>query len=314
MPYSSIASAAIAAVFALPFAFEAPAPTPSPTAAANVRKLFIQSVAWSPDGKRLAFSRYDAFGPYAAKNWAIWIADRDGSNPRIVMRGAVYGSFSPDGSRLAAGMLIDGDWEIVTVRTDGTDLKRLTNRPGTDYLPDWSPDGKFLVFCSDAESHHDLYRIAPDGSGLQRLTNDPAKAFNPAISPDGRRIAFYREKGDNHDQVWTLDLATGRETRITDGTGHNFFPAFLPDGRIAYSGQPDGGERRLMVVSKDGARIEPLGPPGIFFARWSPDGTEVLFLGGGPDKGEIKRMVADGTGVAVRLATSSLTDPLSPPR
>lgn len=306
------ATAIVAAAVAAPLLDQTPAspvPTRPAPAASNEWKLFLQDVAFSPDGKRIVFSRYSAAGPYAAKNWAIWIADRDGTHPHVVLRGAVWASFSPDGERLAAGMFVDGDWEIVTVRTDGTDLRRVTRRAGSDHLPAWSPDGKFLVYCAEAEGSHDLYRINVDGTGQTRLTHDPAKAYNPVFSPDGKRIVFYLEKGDKHDQIWTLDLATGAGTRITDGTGHNIFPTFLPDGRIAYSGQPDGGERRLIVVSKDGKRSEPLGPPGIFIARWSPDGSEVLFLGGGPDKGEVRRMSADSTGVAVRLSTASLSDP-----
>lgn len=94
--------------------------------------LFLQDVAWSPDGRRFAFSRYDAAGAYDSKNWTVWIANRDGGNPRIVLRGALVASFSPDGERLAAGMLFDGDWEIVTARTDGTDVRRLTRRAGRD--------------------------------------------------------------------------------------------------------------------------------------------------------------------------------------
>ena len=310
--------ALIASVLAGAFAVETPVPTPArsaatPTpspAAANSRRLFVQDVAWSPDGRHFAFSRYDAVGPYAEKNWTVWIADRDGANARVVLRGGFYAAFSPDGDRLTCGMLFDGDWEVVTVRTDGTDLRRLTNRVGKDYLPVWSPDGKFVVYCSEVEGNLDLYRIGVDGKGLRRLTNDLSHDYNPAFSPDGKRIVFYRELGDQHDQIWTLDLTTGHQTRITDGTGHNFFPAFLPDGRIEFSGQPDRGERRLTVISKDGARFEPLGPPKIFFARWSPDGSEVLYLTGGEKL--VRRMAADGTGVQAVLDIESLTDAPQP--
>lgn len=293
---------AVVVALTLPALFTAVPALPADSASEGM--LFFQDVVWSPDGRRLAFSRYDAPGAYDEKNWTVWTADRDGGNPRVALRGAVYVCFSPDGKRLATGMLFDGDWEIVTARTDGTDVRRLTHRAGDDHLPAWSPDGRFLIYTAKVDGNVDLYRISVDGGEARRLTRDPAGDYNPAFSPDGRRVVFYREKGDRHDQVWTLDLSTGRETRVTDG-GHNFFPAFRPDGRIYFSGQPDGGERRLMVVSADGSRREPVGPAGVFFARWSPDGREVLFLLQDGNS-EIRRMAADGGGVEVRLKAAAL--------
>jgi Tol biopolymer transport system component len=273
-------------------------------------KLYLQDVAWSPDGRRFAFSRYSAPGPYNDKNWEVWVADRDGSHPRKVLHGAVYTNFSPDGKRLAAGMLFDGDWELVTVGLDGGDLRRLTHRAGKDELPVWSPDGKFIVYCAQVDGNFELYRIPAEGGEPVRLTTSPEGEYNPVFSRDGRRLVFYREKGDRHDQVWTLDLATKREARVTDGTGHSFFPSFRSDGRIYFSGEA-GGERRLVVASADGKRFAPLGPAGIFMARWSPDGKEILFL---VEKGEGKifRMGADGQGMAVRLDTAPLGDSSAP--
>lgn len=281
---------------------------PAAPAAAEEPKhlLFLQDVAWSPDGRRIAFSRYSADGPFDNKNWKIWIADRDGAHPRPVLDGAVYTSFSPDGQRLAAGRLFDGDWELVTVRTDGSDLRRLTRRAGEDEVPSWSPDGKSLAYSAMVDGNLDLYQIPAEGGAPRRLTTDPAKDYNPVFSPDGRRLVFYRETGDRHDQIWTLDLATGRESRLTDGTGHNFFPFFLPDGRIAFSGQRDGGERRLFIASADGRSVEPVGPPSIFFARPSPDGKEILFLIQGQKI--IQRMGADGQGAAKLLDAATIQD------
>lgn len=264
--------------------------------------IWLQDVAISRDGRQIAFSRYLGVGKYRDEGWKVWVADRDGSHARPVLTGADYVSFSPDGKRLAAGMRFAGDWEIVSVKTDGTDLRRLTRRQGEDAVPSWSPDGGSLVFSSKASGNMDLWRMDANGGGLERLTTDPAGDYNPVYSPDGTEIVFYRERGDEQDQIWVLDLKTHRERRITDGTGHNFFPFYLPDGRLAWSGQPgpkgSAAPRRLWVREASG-EARAFGPAGIFFARVAGDGSETLFLLQDSEEKKIYRLGSAGGEAAV---------------
>lgn len=309
LPSHSVALAALAsASLAMPWFPPEPeeeVPMPTPRAAPD-HKLFLQEIAFSRDGRFFAFSRYEGAGPYDGRRWTVWIADRDGSHPRVALRGAVGASFSPDGERIATSRTVDGDEEIVTARLDGSDLVRVTRRPGRDTSPAYSPDGRWLVYDAEVDGNLDVYRIDVEGkTGPHRLTSDPARDYNPVVSPDGRSVVFYRETGDNQDQIWTLDLATGREVRITDGTGHSFYPTYLPDGRIAFSGKRPGGQRRLYVTSADGKRQEPVGPDGVFYARFSPDGKEALYLIE-RGKGEILRMAADGSDSALRLDAAAM--------
>ena len=296
IPRASLLAPLTASALAL-LAAAPPAPTPTP--APEPWRLFVQDVAWAPDGARFAFSRYAAAGPFDARHWAVWVAERDGSRPRKVVSGALYASFSPDGRRLAVGLRFDDDWEIATVALDGSDVRRLTRRPGRDSAPAWSPDGRTLVYSAEAGDTEDLWAIDADGASPRRLTDDPAADYNPAFSADGKRVVFYREEGDRRDQVWLLELATGREARLTDGMGHYVFPSFLPDGRVAFAALGEEGRRsRLMVTSAPpgaaaiGGAPHPFGPEGIFFARWSPDAREVLFLAQGGR--EVRSMPAAG--------------------
>ena len=50
-----------------------------------------------------------------------------------------------------------------------------------------------------------------------------------------------------------------------------------------------------------------MGPPGIFFARPSPDGQEILFLIQGTPV--IQRMGVDGQGVTKLLDAATIPDP-----
>jgi Tol biopolymer transport system component len=66
------------------------------------------------------------------------------------------------------------DWELYVMAADGSKLKRLTNRPGTDGLPAWSSDGNWIAFVrenSPGSNNWDIMAIRPDGTGEQKLLN-----------------------------------------------------------------------------------------------------------------------------------------------
>lgn len=96
---------------------------------------------WSADGQSIV--TYS--GP--AWNREVYIMNADGSNARQLTPsgGNSQGpSFSPDGKWVAFTAYFDnyGDdhgCEIYVIRTDGTDLRRLTNNEYCDYQPRWGP-------------------------------------------------------------------------------------------------------------------------------------------------------------------------------
>lgn len=70
----------------------------------------------------------------------------------------------------------DDDWEIYTIRTDGTDVRRLTAREGEDGLPTFSPDGQSIAFVRDESGEEDkdkevwtLWVMNADGTNPRKL-------------------------------------------------------------------------------------------------------------------------------------------------
>lgn len=140
---------------------------------------------WSPDGRRISFSRTtDADW---TKAW-IWTVRPDGTAPRKLARGQ-FGRWSPDGTRLALDSPTPASpGDLFIVDADGRNRRLLLASPELDQPADWSPDGKRILFTrySSTSSRSSVHVIGVDGAGLRRLGAGIAGSF----SPDGSRIVY----------------------------------------------------------------------------------------------------------------------------
>src|SRR5664279_6079755 len=71
----------------------------------------------------------------------------------------------------------DGNAEIYLIDSDGTNVRRLTNNPATDYFPVWSPDGSQFIFMSDRNKNWNIFAANDDGSNVRRLTANQAVSY-----------------------------------------------------------------------------------------------------------------------------------------
>jgi TolB protein len=104
--------------------------------------------------------------------------------------------WSPRGDLIMFSRLIDGAYEIFTIKPDGSSLKRLTNTHGNDAHMAWSPDGEYIVFASSRMGFKDevVYTDAPqpygeifvmryDGTAVEQLTDNQWEDGTPAWQP-----------------------------------------------------------------------------------------------------------------------------------
>jgi Tol biopolymer transport system component len=157
----------------------------------------VRDLAWSPDGKKLAF----AGGGSEFGDFAIYTCNADGSELRKVTGNAYFVvgvTWSPDG-RIAFGASTmistangshNSGYSIRVMNADGSDL-HVVPFQGQAWEPAWSPDGSEIAFSSNRSGQsYDIYTMRPDGSDVRQITTGSGMEAYPTWSPDGSQIAY----------------------------------------------------------------------------------------------------------------------------
>ncbi|HEX6264081.1 MAG TPA: hypothetical protein VF036_02250 [Actinomycetota bacterium] len=196
------------------------------------------SFSWSPDGSRIAISSFEE-----GTDHDIVVAARDGTGVRVIVdspRSDTSPAWSPEGDLIAftSRPVLDrdpGDEHIYVVRSDGTDLTKLTG-PGPHGSPAWSPNGARIAYVGARDGESEIFVMQADGSGRLALTDAPTNdVTDPVWSPDGSRIAFGVYSGTDWD-VYVVDVDGTDQVPVADGPKDEVGPAWAPDGGlIAYS-------------------------------------------------------------------------------
>jgi Tol biopolymer transport system component len=266
-----------------------------------------EQAAWSPDGRRIAFTRDGkvAVLDVATRRVRILTAGRDPD-------------WSPDGRRLVFAVFAgEREW-LATISADGKGERALG--PGGHGVlvarPAWSPDGRLIAYEADAG----LWVTDPAGRHRRRLPTG-GYSDSPSWSPDGRRITFtcgddewcevhrdgthFRRRRGGDEPVWSPD---GRLLAVTSldthrlllvrpgggvvrtlvrfphgprdsGYGEELEPEFSPDGRSLVLTRNAGSKPTLYAAGPagGGARLSPDRNTEEAGGAWSPDGRRIAF-------------------------------------
>jgi TolB protein len=155
--------------------------------------------SFSPDGQWVAFESHQLD---VEDNGVITVFKVDGTEPYRAVTDpgddCRQPNWSPAGDRIVYQAFDGRQWDLWTVRPDGSDRRKVTSGSGDKTDASFSPDGKWIVFSAElpGEDGVGLDFVSLADGAVGRIPTPPGYAGAPSWSPDGEWIAFEYCAGD----------------------------------------------------------------------------------------------------------------------
>jgi serine/threonine-protein kinase len=215
----------------------------------------------------------------------VWVDRRGREEPLDVpQRHYGPGRISPDGTRVAIGIMDNGSADIWVFDVNGGAPKRLTFAPGTNGLPVWTPDGRQIIFSMyDPKGVLNLYRQPADGrEPYQSITSSQIPQWPSSVTPDGTRvIGFDLGRPPRPGGVIVVPLLGGMVSNtVVESLFDGDFAESSPDGRYLAYQSTESGRSEIYVRAFPDVHNGPwqISTAGGTRPAWSRDGRELFYL------------------------------------
>jgi len=209
-----------------------------------------------------------------------------------------------------------GNYDIFLMSPDGSNQQQITDHSAAELQPVISNDGNKIAFSSDRNGDHDLYVMNTDGSNIQRLTQlNNSYTIQATWSPDDSQLAFDAVGSSGYRNIYSINADGTNMKLLTDDEGNDKLPSWSPDGsKIAFNSErfdaskedyADGED--IFTVNADGGGIQFVTENDATntHARWSPDGTKLVFVSNNNNGSEVEIYVMNADGGSPQRLTNN---------
>jgi len=112
-----------------------------------------------------------------------------------------------------------------------------------------------------------------------QITDDSAHSYFHSWSPDGKNLIFTGQRNGIFD-IYSINIATKKETKLTDNPTLDDGPEYTPDGKWIYFNSVRTGTMKLWRMKPDGSNQQQItfDEYNDWFPHISPDGKWIVYI------------------------------------
>ena len=243
-----------------------------------------------PDSNSVAYASFDTYPGEEDSGWGIYSRDLDSGETKLLVKDGFKPLYSPNGEEIFYQGLYGPkrNNRLTVMNEDGSNAAPVVETGSLQNDFDFDSTGDKLAYQTYGEVKPEL-RILQKGWGRDRAVTDGQNGEfwdrSPQWSPDDKTILFERHgrnlEGERIVDLYTVDVASGKETQLKLPDAKHLDPTWSPDGnKIAFISDMDGGGwYDLYTMNADGSnlehRVDELGDQHA--PTWSPDGENLAY-------------------------------------
>lgn len=244
---------------------------------------FKSNLAWSPDGKKLLFTRIHQGKMELCTMDPVADAKVDPLIQPSPNTPHFDGAWSADSKQVVYVHDIlqgtDGKLQINTANADGTGSKVVIPHKAFEESPRFSPDGSQILWVSTRDGNQEIYTWELASGKVSRLTQDPGFDNNPSFRRDGKRVVFCTSRHGNF-EIASMNADGADMKRLTNHPAMDIWPSYAPGGKwIAFTSNRTGNYNLFVMDEEGGNLTQVTHNKGVNnFATWAPDGSRIAYI------------------------------------
>ncbi|HEY5370987.1 MAG TPA: biopolymer transporter TolR [Hanamia sp.] len=142
-------------------------------------------------------------------------------------------------------------------------------------------DGKMIGISNHLGNKSTIYILPTTGSDkpVQITADSLAPSYLHSWSPDGKKLVFTGLRNNQWD-IWSIDIATKKETALTNNPTLDDGAEYSPDGKWIYFNSARTGTMQIWRMKANGSGQEQVtfDERNDWFPHFSPDGKWIVYL------------------------------------